>query len=295
MKVPELVRSHLLKVALKRVAPANIPRSGEAGAAMDCYLLRLFLPRGRIDQLAPAAGGAPLVVLGRAGRTLECLAYDGDMYTTRLSVDISILDEAEAEITHYRGLWNFVFNGWGEFALHHFLRIDYAHARWISIRDTLTQGLYARRDLPAADRYRVLRAVLDLQLAGRDEITCSRVMTALHSQSWYVHPQGQAQRERVEFFLDALTDTQELSLHRGVGAPTYQVTGQGVASLTSFDEQERKHTETNRTQRQMFWLTLLVVVLTAIQAGLIKLPPIWDFGAPVPAQPPAECSTVISS
>lgn len=50
-----------------------------------------------------------------------------------------------------------------------------------------------------------------------------------------------------------------------------------VRMIEEYEEQERKHTENVKMQGRMFWLTLTIALLTLVQAGLVKLPPLFDF------------------
>lgn len=76
----------------------------------------------------------------------------------------------------------------------------------------------------------------------------------------------------MRFYLDKLAETNDL-VKNGID---YQITGHGVAAIELYEEQERKHGESISTQRRMFWLTIVIALLTLVQAGLVKLPPLLD-------------------
>jgi hypothetical protein len=97
-------------------------------------------------------------------------------------------------------------------------------------------------------------------------------MTDLYTIKWVLHPQGDQQQQKLEFYLDSLVATGELIKNNH----KYVVTGHALRTIEEYEEQERKHTENVKMQWRMFWLTLAILALTLVQAGLVKLPPIID-------------------
>ena len=89
---------------------------------------------------------------------------------------------------------------------------------------------------------------------------------------WFLHPQGEQQQQRLEFYLNSLVTTGELNMN----GHKYVVTGQALRAIEEYEEQERKHTESVKMQWRMFWVALAVVALTGVQAGLVKLPTLLD-------------------
>lgn len=57
----------------------------------------------------------------------------------------------------------------------------------------------------------------------------------------------------------------------------YEVTGKAIITLERYEEQERRHVEAVKLQRKMVLLTIFLVIMAAVQAGLIKFPPLLDF------------------
>lgn len=97
-------------------------------------------------------------------------------------------------------------------------------------------------------------------------------MTDLYTIKWVLHPQGEPQHQKLEFYLDSLVATGELEKVKN----KYVVSGKALRTIEEYEEQERRHTENVKMQWRMFWLTLAIVVLTLVQAGLVKLPALID-------------------
>lgn len=98
-------------------------------------------------------------------------------------------------------------------------------------------------------------------------------MVDLYSIKWVLHPYGDAQHKKVKFYLDSLVPSGELDEIDY----KYSVAGDALRTIEEYEEEERKHTETVKMQRRMFWLTLVIALLTFVQAGLIKMPTLVDF------------------
>ncbi|MDL5364160.1 hypothetical protein QSH18_00910 [Xanthomonas sp. NCPPB 2654] len=257
------VRRALLDISLRRASPDRIPRSGDAGAAVNCYTTRVI--RGDEDH--------SLIVQSADGGTCNCLEWDGNRYSINSKIKFTDLLEHNFELTHYHGLCTTTYSGFLDLALGRIFRLPYIKARSHSAYHRLAQGLYNRRKLVTKQRIDLLKVILSAQLNGRDKLSSLSVMSLIHSERWYLHPNHDNEHHRVQFYLDKLAETKDL-VKNGID---YQISGQGVAAIELYEEQERKHGESISAQRRMFWLTIVIALLTLVQAGLVKLPSLLDF------------------
>jgi hypothetical protein len=116
-------------------------------------------------------------------------------------------------------------------------------------------------------------------LDGQNEHELLELMTDLHSIKWVLHPRGDAEHRKLEFYLDALVDTGELKKINY----KYILTGLALRAIEENEEQERKHTANLKMQWRMVLLTLVIAGLTLVQSGLVKLPALLDWtGADIP-------------
>jgi hypothetical protein len=261
MKFAATVKRALLAIPLRHPSPDRISRSGEAGMAVNCYTTRVI--RESSD---------PLIVESADGDTLNCLEYDGDRYSIKSKVNFNDLLGSKFEFTHYHGLWTITYFGWLDLAFGRIFRVPYIKAWTYSKYHSLSQGIYNRRKLVTKQRIDLLKVILDAQLNGRDKLSSLSVMSLIHTEKWYLHPNCDDQHHRIQFYLEALAETKDL-VKNGID---YQITGQGIAAIERYEEQERKHSESIASQRRMFWLTIVIALLTVVQAGLVKLPPLLD-------------------
>jgi len=57
----------------------------------------------------------------------------------------------------------------------------------------------------------------------------------------------------------------------------YVVTGKAINTIEKYTREQRKHNEVVRLQCVMVVLTLVLVLVSIVQSGLIKLPTFWDW------------------
>ena len=76
----------------------------------------------------------------------------------------------------------------------------------------------------------------------------------------------------MELYLGSLVDTGELEKVE----IDYVITGKGIAAIEGYEEQESKHSKNIFIQLCVLFLTFVIVFLTLVQAGLVKLPTIVD-------------------
>lgn len=84
---------------------------------------------------------------------------------------------------------------------------------------------------------------------------------------------GMGSKKKVQVFLDSLADTGELRRTQTGG---YRITGFALKAIEDYEEQERRHTDNVKIQRWALILTLAIVLFTATQAEIIKIPTLID-------------------
>lgn len=251
----------LLAIPLRRPSPDRIPRSGDAAKNVDCYTTRVILDPDN-----------HLIVRSADGDALHCLEWDGTQFSIQSIRDLHDLLKHRFEFTHFYGPWTITYSGWFDLAIGRIFRLPYIRA-WVSTKlNAIFQGLYNRRKLVTKQRIDLLKVVLYAQLNGRESVSSLSVMSLIHTDRWYFHPNHEAEHHRVRFYLDALAETKDL-IKNGID---YQISGHGIAAIERYEEEERKHSESISSQRRMLGLTLVIVLLTVVQAGLIKLPSLLD-------------------
>lgn len=251
-----------LRLAVSRLCSATTPRSGNAGERVNCFITA-------IDK-----DDAPyLVVLNIVGDELECIEWSGSKYEIERRLPIAEFDSTRFRITHFYGLSTIEYTGIWDFLVGRLLGWPYIKIIIERRLNALDQYLFNKKKLVTKQRTELLQLLIERAQCGITEHEPLDLMTDLYSIKWVLHPQGDAGQQRLEFYLDALTDTGELtkSNHK------YRVTGIALRAIEEYEEQERKHTENVKMQWRTFWVAVAVAALTLVQTGLVKLPTILDF------------------
>lgn len=254
--------SAVLKTVLSRPCESRIPRSGDKGAAVNCFVTA-------IDN-----GEEPyLIVQSLDGDQLNCIQWDGGSYSTACSFPITDFGPSDFRITHYYGLSQVRFFGILDYVVNRTTRWPYITIHTVRLLSQFDQYLFNKKKLISKERKGLLKVLVNEALDGHPEHETLDLMTALYSIKWFSHPQGTEAQQRLEFYLESLVETGEL---RKVNYK-YVVTGHALRAIEEYEEQERKHTENVKIQSRALWVAVAVAALTVVQAGLIKLPPFLDF------------------
>lgn len=256
------IQRKLLDIALNRAAPARISRSGAQGEAVNCYITQVFRKTGQ-----------QLVIESISGNMLNCLEYDGNRYSIQSTHTFESLVNEKFEFTHYYGLATIIYSGWLKFALGRIFKLPYLQVWFIFKKTDLLQFIYNRKKLVTKERIDLLKVILLAQLDGAHHVSSLSVMSLIHTDMWYLHPNKHFYLNRVEFYLNALTETKDLLKIDG----DYAITGQGIEAIEHYEEEERKHSENIGSQRGMIILTFVIMTLTLFQTGIVKLPILLDF------------------
>lgn len=260
---------YFLPSVLARKCESRIPRPGEKWEQVNCFTVS-------IDK----AGQPYLIVLELYGDELKCIEWNGQRYEIDTTILLASIHPSQFYITHYYGVAEVKYFGIMDFVIGRLTCWPYIKIHFEQSLSKLDQYLFNKKKLVTKQRIELLRFLMLQTLEGQDSFVEIDLMTQLYSIKWVLHPDRDSQRKKLEFYLKSLVDTGELQKvnHK------YALTGHAVRTIEEYEEQERKHTENVKMQRRMFWLTLAIVILTLVQVGLVKLPPLIDFTSEGSAQ-----------
>jgi len=251
----------LLPALIKSACPGRIPRSGEKGKQVNCFVVS-------VDN----QGEPYLLVTGINKDVLDCREWNGNSYSIEKSINLADVTSRDLFITHYYGLSTILYSGIIDLAISRFTLIPYGKVRLHDLVERFDQYFFNKKKLVTKQRIDLLRLLISRHQQGKNSFEAFELMTELYSIKWVLHPEGDSQLRKVDFFLSSLSDTGEL-LKIG---QLYALTGHALKAIEEYEEQERRHTDNVKVQRLALWLTVAIVLLTAAQAGLFKLPTLLD-------------------
>jgi hypothetical protein len=246
---------------LSRACGSTVPRSGEEGAKVNCFVIKLN-----------QGDDPPPVILALEDNELVCIAWEGNRYSKGMRLPLDSLKLSQFHITHFYGLSTIRYSGLIDFAVGSTTGWPYVKIHTARLTFRVGQYFFNKRKLATRRRMELLSFLVNRYLSGKAEFSPIDLMTNLYSIRWVEHPDGESARIQLEAYLEAMVETGELAK----SSYKYRVTGQALRAIEEYEEQERKHVENVRMQRAMLWLTIAIAVFTAVQAQLIKLPTLID-------------------
>lgn len=252
-----------LAYAEANAVPDRIPRTGPAGEAVRGVSVLLKV-------------GDDLLLYRRLenGRVV-CLSLDEEgHFGPEREISIHEAWLAKPRIDEYLGLVQLTFNDWESFALERRYRWGRIRIRLLRLIRAARSKLDRYRKKTAVERYTVLNTVRSLRV-GDKQPTAWDVASRLLGQFWVDNVDAFDRLDQVEAMLDALEELGEVKKN-GV---RYLVTGKGIASLSQYEEEERKHRESMKNQNAIRWLTVIMAIAALLQAKVINLPALLNIKA----------------
>ncbi len=264
-----------LSRALERVSPDRIPRSPPKGNLVNCFSVS-------VDRNAEPY----FLVSSIEGDTLVGHKWDGTSYSEDASLSLAEIDLGELFIRHYYGLDMVKYSGILDLAWGRTFFLPYFRIHVHRFLNRLNQFRFDRTRLAIKRRMELLHFLLERQFQAEADIISSKVhfnsmsiTSALYSERWILHPEGSAAHQTVEFYLDSLVQSGDLLKKDEM---EYVLTAQSLQTAEEYQEQQRKHAESISMQWRMFWLSVAIVLLTLVQAGIVKLPVLLNLSSVSP-------------
>ncbi|WP_417841368.1 hypothetical protein [Terasakiella sp.] len=124
-------------------------------------------------------------------------------------------------------------------------------------------------------RKQVLEAIIeiDLQMSQENVISPETVLSQLYGRYYDLAESNYDQMKEIKLLFDAFVETGELI---ECSAPhtfnkAYKSTGKALKTLESLSASDKRHNELASIQNKMKWLTVCLVIFTAIQAKIISI------------------------
>lgn len=211
---------------------------------------------------------------GIEGDQLTGLQWCGESFNKEKVLSIKDLNSGAINITHYYGLSEITYNSIYSLAWHYITKIVYIKIHIYRHIDSTHQYFFNKRKLVTKTRMQLLQFLIDNQLGSTHKgIHIISLLTQIYSTRLFFHPSKDVYKAKLELYLDSLVKSGELQFVNN----EYVVTGIAITTIEKYEEDERRHTEAVKIQRKMFWLTVVAVIFTIVQTGMIKLPTILDW------------------
>ncbi len=238
-----------IRSILSKPAPERVPRTGEKAAEVDCFVMYIKAKDNSWNILAEGMDNT-----GIKGRQ-----WSDEGYTEKSHVAFEDVDKANIEITHFYKTYDIQY-----FSLHDYLLKGVLPYYQFKIHfNKAAQVFYNRKELSRSERMAALQLILEKTIDDRDFcITVSGLLSLLHTQRWYYHPDRERNKNYNELLLESLVASGDLEKDKGI----YRLSNQALISLSQYEQEDRKHKETLRQSKAMTKLTFALIFVGLIQA-----------------------------
>jgi len=221
------------------------------------------------------AGEPYLLIESIQGEKLRCLEWNKTEFDKKTEIYLSDIDEKQLSIIHFYGSNAISYKGIIDFAFSRILFLPYLKVHTVRLIESVDQYFFNKKKLVTKQSIDLLKILMEREQDGQHYCGTIDLMSSLYNIKWVQHPDSDLQQKRLEFYINCLIDAQEIR----IDADMYKLTGKALQAIEEYEEQERKHTDNIKAQRRICWLTVVIALLTAIQAEVIKLPSLVDFGS----------------
>lgn len=260
-----LVLKWFLPKVISRSCESRIPRSGEEGEQVNCFVVALDRDNEPF-----------FVATGFENGRLTGLRWNGERYAEEHSISIDDLNCGSLRITHYYGLSEVIYSSVYDLAWNYFSKVVYLKIHLYRYISSAHQFFFNKKKLVTKKRMELIQFMMNDQLdREHNGIGVIDLMTKLYSIKWVLHPSADEQQNRLELYLDSLVESGDL---RKVNTE-YVVTGKAISTIEKYEEEERRHTEAVKLQKRMVLLTILIAFVAIVQSGIIKLPVLLDLAS----------------
>ncbi len=201
-------------------------------------------------------------------------------------IDYKELSIYKIEIKHYYKFCTIKYNSLFNYICTGFTRIDIARYNILMLKETLVQYLFDInfKEYALPLRVNLLRLLIELREKGLsdelpkyllqrgDSYNIDAILTKLHGSKWVLSRHQHKLREKIQLAIDSFVETGELSItqesqnsHNRL--KFYSVTGKAFATLSQYEEDEKRYKENSDTQKSIVYLTLALVVVGLIQSA----------------------------
>lgn len=263
MIIKNKIYDYYLDQIIDESSTMRIPRSGEKGKAVNCYVVALDLNK-KPHFLATS--------YNKKNKIINGLIWDGESYKNEGEISLYEIEDYKLEITHYYGLLSVRYNNIYDFAFNRIFKYAYFLLFLTNFYHKREWNKFYREKFVTKNRMELLYILTEHKMNSGDLITQQELMTKLYGAKWVFHPSQKEQNNKVSFYLQSLVDSGHVIKNHN----KYESSPKALETIEVHEEQERKFEESQSMQRKIVILTSFIVIFSAIQSGLVKISPLIE-------------------
>jgi hypothetical protein len=177
------------------------------------------------------------------------------------TISLENASERPILITQYLGEIEIQYRSAFEFLIYQLLQLP-----WMKLLlERVTQWRYSRRTLVRTDRIDVLRRFIEESIAKSDFAAGGPdVMDLMHGRSVWRFPRTDENLRYYDYLLESLADAGSL-VKQGAH---FRLAPKALATIAEYEEQNRRHNDSRRSQNAIVGLTFAIVIIGLAQVWL---------------------------
>ncbi|MUL16280.1 hypothetical protein [Aliivibrio fischeri] len=247
-----------LKIALDIPKINPIPRTGEDGEKVNCYSVYVTDKDG--SYLADKVDG----------ETLFVHKWNEEERTHNIpeKLNLNKIDELNFEINHYHGLITHNYKSPFEFVFYDSSGFFKLKSRYSLLKYTVPKFIHSKKRLKRPTRLKALEAVIKLTEDNYNKsFDCNRLLSEMYGSYTIIHPHYPTLKQGTHLVLMSLAESGELEQ---INSFEFRIKGKSLSSLEHLKEEVSKENRVRVQATAMLWLTVVLAIATAFQAGLVR-------------------------
>lgn len=247
-----------LKSVLQVPKLQRVPRSGEEGAEVDCYSVRI------------KQGEANYIGERIEDNSLHALAFNevDQEFNEPVELSLNELSTLEFEITHYHGLIDHTYYTKREFLWNECTGYYKLVSFYVLAKYRVPKFFHSKKPLKRPNRIKVLET-LDRMTEDNPhkELSASVVSNELYGSMSIFNGKRKVRVDRIQRILESLVESGEL---RAKNSFTFTAKGKLLVTLEHLKEEKARQDRADSNARWMAVLTLILAVAALLQSGLVR-------------------------
>jgi hypothetical protein len=214
---------------------------------------------------------------------LEKWNKDTKSYATRESFSITEIERMNVEIVHWIKNGPLKFDSILSFSINHFSRVGYIKKSVSRAKNRISSKLHNNDEMIGLDRVNLLHMLIDEYVHQSPDkthagVTCEEIIDMIYGSFWRDYIKNEDFRRKTLLLLQSFIITGDVKYQDG----RYFVQGQAIATILSWQSDEKKEKRQARTQKNISRLMLIITASTLIitlailaQSGIVNLHNLW--------------------
>ncbi|MDM1836697.1 hypothetical protein [Serratia marcescens] len=261
--------NHYISVFVRKKTPDRLSLSSEKSKHYDLYEVRFHPEEDKNYLLNDVAGNNEVSVF----------EWDDAGQKKNKQVHIKHLSTMQHQIIHYYKGHILEYDDIIKYAIDKTIMLRCIRIFISNIVNKTSLYLFYRKKLVIANRMKLLDMLIEDRISsgdnyqGKDKIA---ILSLHFNQHWILHPDKDRLMKTIQLYLESFISGGEVIV---INNFNYKVTGKALETYTKYIQEEQRHQQAIKQQKNMIYLTIVISILTLFttisalgQAGIIAFP-----------------------